>query len=148
MNKEIFQQYAAIHNQCSLIAEDLFLRLQKAEVIHDHNEERGGEDETTVFHPAKGYAFKGFKILKDGIKLNGEKYVGGGEYYNISIIIPIESLDNVEGYIQERQEALAEGERQRRVMRLAKEAKEKAEHQKWERETYERLKTQFEGAAQ
>jgi hypothetical protein len=139
MSKSLFQQHEAIDNQCYHVAKAMFLKLQDAHVIHDDNTRREG------FNPAKDYEYTGFEMTKTGIRLSGSQYVGGGEYYYVSIDIPLDRIDNLDEFIREKQEERAEAQRQRRAARMAEEAAETERQAQWERDKYEELKAKFEG---
>ncbi len=141
LKADLFQQHSTLSDQCWLIAKDMFLKLQAGHTIHDHNEERSDD----AFHPAKGYAFSDFEFTKKGVVLRGDKYVGCGETYYVSVSIPFDRIDSLDEYIRELQAARAEAQRRRRATRMAEKAVEQEQQKQRERAKYEELKAKFEG---
>jgi hypothetical protein len=152
--RELIAQRLNIENECFKLSKEAFNKLQDARVIHDENWRPDfdwrfpDEDTEDRLNPAQGYKFHEDEVTTNGICLNGYKYVGGGENYYVSIVVPFDCIDNLDLFIEERRVFYAAKAKKHREARQAYLAAQKIEQAEHDRLMYERLKTQFEGAAQ
>ena len=147
---ELLIERDRVENECFKLSKAAFEKIQNAGIIKNgvEDEEDDEDDEDDVAHAAEGYKFYEDEVTKTGLRLKGYRYAGGGENEYVSIIVPFNQLDNIDLFIEEHKAAWAKKAEAIRAERQAKLEAEKIEQANHDRDTYERLKTQFEGATQ
>jgi hypothetical protein len=122
------------------IMKDIFEKCQDAGILR---EEYGNEWVTL-----SGFKFDGYEFYNNYVEIKGERYAGCGEYDHTHINIPYDALDNIDGFIQQKKDEIAEEARKKAEAEAAAEAQTKLEQEQYEREQYQALKVKFEGVAQ
>lgn len=120
------------------IMKDIFEKCQDAGILR---EEYGNEWVTL-----SGFKFDDYEFYNDYVEIKGERYAGCGEYDHCHINVPYDALDNIDGFIQQKKDEIAEEARKKAEAEAAEEAETKRQQEEYEKQQYLELKEKYEGA--
>lgn len=122
------------------VMSDIFEKCQDAGILR---EEYGNE-----WHVLSGFKFSGYEFYNNFVEVKGERYAGCGEYDHTHINVPYDALDNIDGFIQQKKDEIAEEARKEAEKEAAEEAESKRQQEEYDRQRYQELKEKYEGATQ
>lgn len=135
--KEKTLQLKKDEEQMYSIMSGIFKKCQDAGILREEH----GDHWTTL----SGFTFDGYEFYNNYVEIKGQIYAGCGEYDHCHINIPYDSLDDIDGFIAEKQAAIAEEARKKAEAEAAEEEKQKLEQEEFEKQQYLELKEKYEG---
>lgn len=138
--KEKALQLKRDQEQMYSIMSGIFEKCQDAGILR---QEWGGE-----WVILSGFKFEGYEFYNNFVEIKGERYAGCGEYDHCHINVPYDALDNIDGFIQQKKDEIAEEARKEAEAAAAEEAENKRQQEESEKQRYLELRAKYEGAAQ